>query len=137
LGPFHYEWSTGQTGTSIVVRPKKETTYSVTVRDALGQTETVSVTVLIGEADATPGKPSPDGDGQPTDQDEPNEPNEPPDGEPNEPPDGGDANDGSQDEPPPAFSGLCPVFGLSSIGLTLLGLWWARSIRPRGPRRSA
>jgi hypothetical protein len=46
--PYNYNWSNGQTGSSITVSPSATTTYSVTIDDGCaGQTLTLPVTVTV------------------------------------------------------------------------------------------
>jgi hypothetical protein len=46
--PFNFNWSNGQTGSSITVSPSATTTYSVEIDDGCaGQTTTLSVTVTV------------------------------------------------------------------------------------------
>lgn len=49
LPPYAYEWSTGQSGASIVVTPAQNAAYSVTATDSLGQVATGSVAVTVAE----------------------------------------------------------------------------------------
>jgi hypothetical protein len=45
--PYSYEWSTGETTTSIVACPETTTSYTVTVTDANGCTETATINVEV------------------------------------------------------------------------------------------
>jgi hypothetical protein len=45
--PYTYQWSTGQIGESIAVRPAKTKTYKVTVTDAAAQTGTAQTTIAV------------------------------------------------------------------------------------------
>ena len=47
LPPYTYLWSNGATITTFAVTPTENTTYSVTATDALGQTATAEVNVLV------------------------------------------------------------------------------------------
>ncbi len=47
LAPYAYLWSTGATTAAIVVTPTENTVYTVTASDALGQTATTDVTVVV------------------------------------------------------------------------------------------
>jgi large repetitive protein len=47
--PYSYEWSTGETTSSIIVSPQDETQYSVTVTDACGSSATAFTTVTLVE----------------------------------------------------------------------------------------
>jgi len=47
LAPYAYLWSTGATTAAIVVTPTENTVYSVTASDALGQTATTDVGVVV------------------------------------------------------------------------------------------
>ncbi len=47
VAPYTYEWSTGETEESIEVCPEETATYSVTVTDANGCTQTTTTTVTV------------------------------------------------------------------------------------------
>jgi len=130
LEPYSYLWSTGQTAVSIVVSPTQTTTYTVQVTDLVGQTNTASVIITISEPPEPPTveveQPAPTVPAEP-----PAETSEPPADETDVPADDLGGDDSAQTTPTTALSGLCPVFGLSSIGLTLLGLLWTRGARSR------
>lgn len=48
IGPYTYEWNTGQTMSSITVNVTETTEYTVTVTDAVGHEETANVSVVVG-----------------------------------------------------------------------------------------
>jgi hypothetical protein len=126
LVPFTFEWSTGATTASIVVTPSVDTTYHVTVTDALGQTGSASVTITVN---IETGGEQGDG-GQSTDGDTGG----------NEQP-GGEGQGGGTDEEPnqpqqeaPTTSGLCPLVSFTMISLLVAGVCWARGAKPRRRR---
>ena len=130
LVPFSFAWSTGQTTASIVVTPLVDTTYYVTVTDALGQTGSASVTITVNYetgddqsgADQPPADEPDDGTDTGDDQDDDT---------------GDDTGDGQQDQPEPdtsAAAGLCPLVSFSMISLLIAGLCWARGVGPRRRR---
>lgn len=53
-GGVTYQWDTGDSTQSITVVPSTTTTYTVIVYDASGCSDTVSVTVTVGDAPAAP-----------------------------------------------------------------------------------
>ncbi len=131
LVPFTYAWSTGETTASILVTPLADTTYSVTVTDALGQTGSASVTITInletgddqGQADQPPTDGADDGDqtGDQTD-----------DGQDDTT--GDDTADQTEQDEPAAAAGLCPLASFSMISLLVAGLCWTRGAGPRRRR---
>ncbi|WP_179338825.1 T9SS type A sorting domain-containing protein [Winogradskyella ludwigii] len=48
-GGINYSWNTGETNTSIIVSPIETTTYTVTVTDDLGNSDSDNVTVTVNE----------------------------------------------------------------------------------------
>ncbi len=50
--PYQYNWSTGDTGSTVTVRPLVQTTYTVTVTDGCGAQTTVTKTVGVGQPPA-------------------------------------------------------------------------------------
>ncbi len=131
LVPFTFEWSTGETTASIVVAPMVNTTFFVTVTDALGQTGSASLTITIN---LETGDDQSGGDPPPAD--DPNDGDQPP-GDQTDPNDGQDDTNGDdgvdqtgQDEPA-AAAGLCPLFGFSMISLLVAGLCWTRGAGSR------
>ncbi|WP_040757666.1 T9SS type A sorting domain-containing protein, partial [Winogradskyella psychrotolerans] len=48
-GGINYIWSTGETGVSLTLSPTETTTYTVTVTDSFGNSDTDSVTVIVNE----------------------------------------------------------------------------------------
>ena len=47
VGPYQFEWSTGQSGPSILIFPTADTVFTVTVRDSCGQEETTTINVSV------------------------------------------------------------------------------------------
>ncbi len=47
--PYSYLWSSGQTGPNVVVSPLQTTNYTVTVTDAVGQTDDANVVVTVAQ----------------------------------------------------------------------------------------
>ena len=54
-GGISYQWSNGQSGMTIMVSPNVTTTYTVTVTNQYGCTDTDNVTVFVGTANANAG----------------------------------------------------------------------------------
>ncbi|MDN3493749.1 T9SS type A sorting domain-containing protein [Winogradskyella bathintestinalis] len=49
-GGASYTWSTGDIGPELIINPTETTTYTVTIEDAYGYTDTDEVTVFVNEA---------------------------------------------------------------------------------------
>jgi hypothetical protein len=136
--PFSYRWNTGQMGASITVSPLESTTYRVTVTDSAGQIAKAVVAVTVVNASDTPSPPSsPDGESPPEPPDRAEEPSPPTSDSDEQDALSPDPNEGDQSAAPAGAapllgSDLCPAVSLSTLSLTLLGLWRTRGARTRG-----